>query len=566
MANQVFKPYNQNQTLLFPPNLSDMIPEEHPVRMVSTIVDKLDISEILATYKGGGTSSYHPRMLLKVTIYGYLNNIYSSRKIENAIKSNIYFMWLAAFEQPDHGTINYFRSSRLKKCIKKIFAEIVLLLVDAGVISLKTQYTDGTKIEATSNKYTFVWKKSVEKYKAGLEQKINSILKEIDLVIEEDCTENNTETTPATISSQELEEKIDKLNEKIAAKDLDKKSKKKLSTKVKGLKNKSLPKLQEYETKLKILGERNSYSKTDHDATFMRMKDDHMKNGQLKPAYNLQYSTTSTFITNYSLHQNPNDTATLGPHLEQFNQLYSRYPEEEVADAGYGSEQNYEYLEKNNISAYVKYNWFHKEQSKKFKQDISRVENLYYNSESDYFVCPMGQKMLPVRESTRESGLGHKSEITHYRAQNCQGCPINGACHKQQGNREIQVNHRLRELRKQAKERLTSEKGVKLRKQRCAEVEQVFGQIKSNKGFNRFLLRGLDKVSIEIGLISIAHNIQKLFKWLQDPENIGTIIDFCINGARNFFFFGNNSKKGTKIAEFEIGKKIDPKFCKKMAA
>lgn len=566
MANQVFKPYNQNQNLLFPPNLSEMIPEEHPVRLVSTIVDKLDISEILATYKGGGTSSYHPRMLLKVIVYGYLNNLYSSRKIENAVKSNIYFMWLAAFEQPDHGTINYFRSSRLKKSIKKIFAEIVLLLVDAGAISLKTQFTDGTKIEAASNKYTFVWKKSVEKYKANLEQQVNSILKEIDLVIEADGTENSVEASPATISSQELGQRIEKINEKIAEKDLDKKAKKKLSTKVNNLKKKSLPKLQEYETKLKILGERNSYSKTDHDATFMRMKDDHMKNGQLKPAYNLQYSTESTFVTNYSLHQNPGDTATLKPHLEQFNQLYSCYPEEEVADAGYGSEQNYEYLEQNDISAYVKYNWFHKEQSKKFKQDISRVENLHYNSTADYFVCPMGQKMLPVRKSTRKSELGHKSEITHYRAQNCQRCPMNGACHKQQGSREIQVSHKLRGYKKQAKEKLKSEKGVKLRKRRCAEVEQVFGQIKSNKGFNRFLLRGLEKVSIEIGLVSIAHNIQKFFKWLQEPENKGCFSFNCKNKCQNYLFGKNNKKSRLKIIELGKIQKNWPDIGIKIAA
>ena len=566
MANQVFKPYNQNQNLLFPPNLSELIPKEHPVRLVSVVVDKLDIGTILSTYKGGGTSSYHPKMLLKVLIFGYLNNIYSSRKIENAIKSNIYFMWLAAYEQPDHGTINYFRSNRLKKDIKKIFAEIVLMLVDAGVISLKTQYTDGTKIEATSNKYTFVWKKSVERYKADLEQKVNSILKEIDLVIEEDCTENNPETSSSAVNSKELEQKIKELNKKIAEKDLDKKSKKKLSTKVKNLKKKSLPKLQEYEIKLRILGQRNSYSKTDHDATFMRMKDDHMKNGQLKPAYNLQYSTESTFITNYSLHQNPGDTATLISHLEQFNRLYSRYPEEEVADAGYGSEQNYDYLEQINTEAYVKYNWFHKEQSTKFKQDISRVENLHYNNTADYFVCPMGQRMLPVRESTRESKLGYISEITRYRAQNCQNCPINGACHKQQGNREIQVNHKLRKFREQAKERLKSQKGIKHRKQRCAEVEQVFGQIKSNKGFNRFLLRGLEKVSIEIGLISIAHNIQKLFNRLQEPENRESFLAFYENIFCFLFLFSKNEKNKSKNIGFEENKKNDHHIRIKIAA
>jgi hypothetical protein len=258
------------------------------------------------------------------------------------------------------------------------------------------------------------------------------------------------------------------------------------------------------------MGERNSYSKTDPDATFMRMKEDHMKNGQLKPAYNLQLSTENNFITNYSIHQRPGDTATYKPHLDSYNDKYGHYPEIAVADAGFGSAENYEFLENKGIQAYVKYNYFHKEQSRKFKLDVSRIENLYYNKAQDYFVCPMGQKMTTIYKSWRTSDLGYKYQVTHYRAQNCSGCPMRGACNKQKGDRTIEVNHKLIIYKQKVRENLLSEKGIELRGRRCTEVEQTFGQLKWNKKFNRFLLRGLEKVTIETGLLALAHNFQKL--------------------------------------------------------
>jgi transposase len=528
MKKVVFKQDNQNQPALFPVSFEAFISADHPVRVVNRVIDKLDLSDILSTYKGGGTSSYHPRMLLKILIYSYLNNTYSSRKIEKANKESIYYHWLSGQNFPDHHTINNFRGFRLRDKIDTIFTQVVILLNQSNVVALEEVFTDGTKLESFANRYTFVWKGSVEKNKEKLEKKISVVLKTIENEIaqEEQAQEENQTSCP--ISSQELDKKIAQLNEQLTQS----RASKKTFKQVEKLKNEALPKLQEYEGHLQKMGERNSYSKTDHDATFMRMKEDHMKNGQLKPAYNLQLSTEHNFITNYSIHQRAGDTATYKEHLGSYNQKYGHYPHQAIADAGYGSLENYEFLDTHHIESYVKYNYFHKEQSKKFRNDISRIENLYYNAKHDYYICPMGQKMLPTGEIKKhKSGLGYQYEVTIYQAINCFGCPLNGACHKQKGNRKIEVNKHLIEYKRQSRENLTSEKGLELRGRRCTEVEQTFGQIKWNKKFNRFLLRGIPKVSIEIGIIAMAHNLQKLAMLLTSNKTSGIInkIYPCLN-------------------------------------
>jgi transposase len=505
MSKVKFKELFQNQTALFPIDFENLISATHPVRIINSIVDKLDITSIINSYKGGGTSSYHPRMLLKVLIYGYLNNIYSCRKIENALKENIHFIWLSGQNFPDFRTINYFRGNRLKNEIEDIFRQVVLLLMDSGVVSLKEVFTDGTKIESIANRYTFVWKKTVEKQKDKLEIKIQSILSEINSAIEEDNLEKE-EVAPVSLTSEELNRRVQEINEKLKKKATSKSIKKKVAK----LQNESLPKLAEYEKHLQIMGNRNSYSKTDTDATFMCLKEDQMKNRQLKPAYNLQLSTENNFITNFSLHQRPGDTATYIAHLESFNNKYGQYPQIAVADAGYGSLENYEYLDKNAIQPYVKYNYFHKEQGRNFKLDVSRVENLHYNENEDYFVCPIGQKMVPIGKTFRSSDIGYQFEVVKYQAHNCKNCSIRGACNKQEGNRIIEVNHKLRKYKQQVRKNLMSEQGIILRGRRCAEVEQTFGHLKWNKKFKRYLSRGLEKVTIETGLLAIAHNIQKL--------------------------------------------------------
>ena len=178
MAKIVFKELTSKQIVLFPENISDRIPVNHPVRIVDQVVDSIDISSIISEYKGGGTSSFHPRMMIKVLFYSYLSNIYSCRKIEKALLENIYFMWLSGNSTPDFRTINYFRGKRLKNKIQNLFAEVVRLLQSLGYVSLDVQYIDGTKIESASNRYTFVWRGSVEKNKDKLELKIKKLIGE----------------------------------------------------------------------------------------------------------------------------------------------------------------------------------------------------------------------------------------------------------------------------------------------------------------------------------------------------------------------------------------------------
>lgn len=505
MAKPLFKAYNQNQQFLFPPSLEDMIAENHPVRVVSEVIDRVDIDIIIKKYKGGGTTSYHPRMLLKVLVYGYLNNIYSSRRIEACVQENIYFMWLAGMTQPDHRTINRFRSERLRNILKEVFGQIVLLLVDSGHVSLKEIYTDGSKIESAANRYSFVWGRAIKTSK----ERIREQLKELWAYTQKIAAQEKDDDTPPDfdkIDSKSVKETIDNID--TALKDIEKVDSK-IKQKLNYAKKHWPAKLKQYRKQEKILAGRNSYSKTDPGATFMRMKEDHMLNGQLKPGYNVQLSTNNQIIVNYSLHTNPTDTKTLIPHLQQYKKLYGALPAVQVADAGYGSEENYQYLDNHQIEAYVKPADFDRKQRKSYTPNPFNTDQLEYNAANDIYICPAGTPMKNIGQY-RKMERGFLKTYTKYKASGCRNCPLRDACHNQKGNRVIRINHQGRRLKQQAYERLKTEKGIYFRKQRPADVEPVFGNIKSNKNFKRFLLRGIDKTEIEWGLLCIAHNLKKI--------------------------------------------------------
>jgi transposase len=504
MAKITFKELSGVQPTLFPENIFDKIAPNHPVRLINEVVDNLDISTIISKYQGGGTSSYHPRMMIKVLFFSYLSNVYSCRKIERVLEENIHFMWLSGCSTPDFRTINYFRGKRLQGEIHKLFAEVVRMLQELNYVSLDVQYIDGTKIEAATNKYTFVWRSSVEKNKVKLEEKIKSVIQDIENQTKEDDQTIAQNELVQVIDSKIIKDKLSQLNARL--KEADKTTQKKLAE----LQQEHLPRLEKYENQLKTLQKRNSYSKTDTDATFMRMKEDHMKNGQLKPAYNPQISTENQFITHYSIHQTPGDTTTLIHHLKSFELFYNKQSQIVVADAGYGSEENYEFMEQNDIEAFVKYNYFHMEQKRSIKKNIFLPQNLYYNKEQDYFVCPMGQHLTKKRTGIRISDNGYKSNVSYYQSANCNRCPLKSQCHKAKGNRMLEVNFRLNELKHKAKARLLSQEGLYYRSKRPIEPEAVWGQLKSNNKFNRFTLRGLSKIDIEFGLMAIGHNLRKL--------------------------------------------------------
>lgn len=501
----VFKRYDQSQLLAIPPTLEELIPQAHPVRIVNEVINQLNIEPLLKAYHVKGSSSYHPQLLLKVVVYGYVTNTYSSRKLAAACRESIYFMWLSSMSCPDHNTINRFRGVRLKHALRSVFEDVVKLLAEEGLLSIEEVNTDGTKIEANANKYSFVWKKSIQANKEKMKKQLTEIWQYAQqLASDEDKMPEPPDFTE--IDSKKVKAAVDQLNEKLAGKDIDKKVKDKLK-----YATKQYPvNIEKYERQEAILGERNSFSKTDPDATFMRMKEDHMKNGQLKPAYNVQISTSNQFIVNYTIHPNPTDTTTLTAHLAQHEASFGRSPKVLVADAGYGSEENYTLLEQKETVAFVKYGMFDKGQNENHNSRHPFAANkLFYNKEKDCYICPMGQQMDFIGTYTRITATGFKQTVKRYQARNCGSCPLNGACHKSKDNRTIEVNENLNRLKQKAYELLNSEEGIARRKKRCFDVEPVFGNIKQNHGFRRFMLRGKEKVELEWGLLAIAQNLRK---------------------------------------------------------
>src|SRR5882757_7482880 len=411
----VFKANHQHQIMAFPPSLDELVAAGHPVRVVHEVLERIDITALLHQYKPGGTSSYHPRMLLKALVYAYINNIYSSRKIEEALQQNIHFMWLSGMSKPDHNTINRFRGQRLQKTLRPIFTQVVLLLCEEGLLSLKDLYTDGTKIEANANRYTFVWGKAIKTSKERIKQQLDELWKHAQSVAASELDD----TDPSgfkKIDKQTVQATVEKINTALKGKKVTGRVRQKLN-----YARKHWPAvLDKYEQQEKILGrQRNSYSKTDPDATFMRMKEDHMRNGQLKPGYNVQISTNNQFIASYSLHPNPTDTKTLIPHLEQHIRTLGIRPNNVTADAGYGSEQNYQWLEKKRITAYVKHPHFDRDQNKNLRSKKPySVDKFQYDQQKDRYYCPAGKPMKNIGSYTRtdKTRSGIAQTLTRYKA------------------------------------------------------------------------------------------------------------------------------------------------------
>lgn len=515
MKKVVFKRYDQDQPMLLPPSYEELVPLNHPVRVVNEVIERIDIRELERTYKGGGTSSYHPRLLLKVLVYAYLRNMYSSRKIEEACRENVHFMWLAGGAKPDHNTISDFRGKRLGGHLKKIFNQVVVLLAEQGAITLKEIVLDGTKIEANANRYTFVWGKAIKTSRERIEKQLRELWAYVEEVYQDEEQRPNTPDFES-IDSEAVSEAIEQINEALRDKAGETGIDPKVRQKLKYAEKNWPGKLAEYDEREKQMAGRNSLSKTDPDATFMRMKEDHMLNGQLKPGYNVQASTEKQYIVDYTLGQTTTDTTLMKGHIDDFIASYGKPPETITADAGYGSEENYLYLEQHGITPYVKYNYFDREQTEEKNKDRKNhkqknpfhADKLQYNEKTDTYTCPMGQQMRYIGDKSRRTKTGHLQTHRRYMARNCTGCPLRGPCHKARGNRIIERSPNLVRLKHRVKELLNSETGLQKRKQRW-QVEAVFGNLKQNKNFRRFNLRGIDKTTTEFGLIALAHNLQR---------------------------------------------------------
>lgn len=515
MPDSRFKPYRQNQLRLLPLDLSEMVPGNHLARVIDRVVESLDIRALMALYPGGGAPAYDPRMMLKVVLFAYSSGVYSSRKISEATRSNVYFLWLTGCTPLDHMTINRFRTERLRGVFEGMFTDVVLLLAELGHVTLGTYFLDGTKIEANANKYSFTWKKASEGYREKLRARIGELLDEVDAIDEEEDRIASGLPEPEELTSKDLDEIARRLNARLKEKPNNKKIKKAL----KQVEGDFSERMRRYERDLDDMKSRKSLSKTDRDATFMRMKEDRMGNGQLKAAYNVQIGTENQYVVHATVHQRPGDTACMKPHLKSLKQALGRLPSRIVADAGYGGEENYAYLQAEGSQAFVKYQMFHKEQKRKFRNDPAQPANWSYDAEADEWECSGGRRLCFLFEKAQRSGLGYRSMARVYGCPDCSGCEHAGACLRNGAeNRRIYVNPRYARFKKQAAERLTSDEGIDLRRRRATDVETVFGDVKRNWSFKRFTLRGIEKVSHEWRLLMMGHNLRKLAKALSGKE------------------------------------------------
>ena len=477
-----------DQPQLLPPSLDELIPEKHIVRVINELIDQLDLEAIESSYKGGGTSSYHPRMLLKLIVYAYAEKNYSGRQIAKSVRENIHYMWLSGGNRPDFRTINRFRSERLKGKIQGVFTEVLEKLIEGGYVKLEHYFLDGTKIEANANRYSFVWKKSTHNRRKQLEQKVSELFEKIDRLQAEEDAEYGDEDLEELggdkgLDSEALQELAKRLDQ-ILADNPEPKEAREVKKAKKQIEDDLLPRLIKYEQYEAMLGDRNSCSKTDADATFMQMKEDHMRNRSLKAGYNVQVGTEGQYIVGFSVHQNASDNVILRSHLEQLKNNLKRLPATWVADAGYGNEENYVFLESEGVEAYLKYPGFDREKQKRAKlgeKEKYQSRHFQLQPDQDIYLCPQGKTLHFEEEVEEVNATGYRSLKREYRCRDCEGCVVKEICSpKSTRGRTLSIGLELVRFRGIAFKKLTSEIGVKLRKRRMAEVEAVFGLLKQN--------------------------------------------------------------------------------------
>ncbi len=500
----VFKPYCQDQQFLLPKNTDDFVIKGHIARLISKIIDGMDLSFVVETYKGGGASSYNPKMLLKVWILGFVYRIYTCRLLAKAIRENLPFIWVTGNQQPDFRTLNNFRL-RLKDEIKEIFKEIVKYGLEKGIIDGKDIFVDHTKNEANSNKYKVVWKKNVERQLNNIDKELDELFKHIDIMNEDEenlfSGKDFPEQERTGFSDEKVKEIISDINQKIKEKTLNKKQGQEKKDKIRRTKQ-LLERKIKYEKQKEILGKRNSFSRTDNDAVAMMMKD----KITIRPAYNEGISVENGFVIDYVVSDSSSDVVSFIPLMDGTINNLGKIPENTHGDAGYGSEETMTYLEKKKIKNYLKYNTFQKEKNQKWREKNLRTEDLKYNEEKDEFVCKKGIKLKFQKINEEITKTGYKKKLKVYKTEK-------GKCkcsfHKH-NSETLSISWKYEQLRKQAKENLNTEKGIELRKRRGNEIESIFGDKKLNKKNRRYNLRGIKKVNIEAGLHYITHNIQKI--------------------------------------------------------
>lgn len=483
----------KNQVVL-PIDLGICIPKGDFVFKLVEICEELDYTKLFDTYLRSWRK-VNPITLFEIMVFAYMEGIYSARAIEKACKTDIRFMWILQGERaPSRGTLSRFQNERLTEVIEDLFYQLVMKLYELNEIGFKNIFVDGTKIEANANRYTFVWRKAIEKNNQKLNQKAESILPVI-------CERYGINEYASIEECYDILSKQAMLfGEQFVYGKGHHKTQLQRDVEILGA---IIDKKNEYISSLRKFNGRNSYSKTDVEATFMHLKEDHMRNGQLKAAYNIQIGVESEYIIGLGAFSNRSDVGTLIPFLRRIKAHTNRTIERVIADAGYESEENYAFLDENGYESFIK--------PTNYKVKKDSLNDLIYDSVNDRYICKGNRYLSFAWENTRATENGYQKSTKYYRTDSCVGCPHRDKCYKGKRDfREIQVSKSFNEYRKKSLDNVTSDEGILLRMNRSIQVEGVFGVLKQDYGFRRFLTRGKKKIETQFFLLAFAFNIQKL--------------------------------------------------------
>jgi transposase len=505
-----------------PINVTMLVPENDSVRLLNQIVEELDLKDLSMAYSPKGRNpAVPPAIMLKVLLYAYMNRVYSSREIESRCKRDINFMWLLeGYNAPDHNTIARFRTGRLRNHLASLFNQFIEKLHHEGEVPFENAFIDGTKIEANANKYSFVWKKATERFEARLPEKVKGLLARIN-------AEYGT-----TFHLPEGDLSLDVLRDVTEYLIGKKESGNVIFVSGKGKHKTELQRLIELATELMekkakyrdYMGEftnRNSFSKTDRDATFMHMKEDHMRNSQLKPGYNFQIAVENGYVVGMDISEERSDIYTLIPMLKSLKENFPNNKfDNVVGDAGYESEENYEYLDHNGYGIYVKPATYASLKKRNHKKLIGRRENMRYDAEKDEYICAKGRRLKPIKTKTDTRRRSkYAITLTVYQCENCNRCGLKKKCTKSKREKRIEVSKNFVKYRERALANITSDKGIILRINRSIQAEGAFGMMKEDYGFRRFLTRGKPNVKTECLLMCFSYNINKLYNKIMGTGN-----------------------------------------------
>ena len=484
-------------------NTEVYIQNDIKLRLVKNIIERIDLTELRKVYSSFGRKpSVNPVTMLQIIIFCYSEGIFSSREIEKSCKYDLRIKYLLDGQNPpDHSTINRFRQ-KIVNLTPNLLSQLVEILIKEKQIDLSSIYIDGTKIEAYANRYSFVWRGSIEKWQEKLRMRI---IKHFDL---------NKDLTPSQVlevvkivfikvSKECIEKKINFVHGQG-------KRKHQLQRDYEQLKDwKS--KLETYQKHLEIMGNyRNSYSKTDHDATFMRMKEDHMKNGQLKPAYNIQLASASGFIIGENISHHPSDMNTLKPFLKDLIEKNPKKLNKIVADAGYESEENYVFLAENNLTSYIKPSNYEKSKTRKYKKEQEIKKSLKYDEKQDKYISQEGKEFIRCNDRYRKRKSGYVTTTKVYR---CFDWNKEG-----QKTKGIYIAETFQKYREESLKNIKSDQGIEERINRSIQAEGAFSKIKSGLNYNRFHHRGKENIKSEICLLSIGLNLNKLTSKIENKN------------------------------------------------